>query len=161
MLRKIQLGSMIAIAFALMTAQAYAGANHTKDHSFGEPGHAEDVTRTVTIEAHDANGEMKFVHEPLKIKLGETIKFVITNKGEMPHEFSVGDSPTQRAHALMMEKMPDMKHEEDPTAVTLQPGETKEIIWTFNKPIQGFIELACQMPGHYEGGMVSKVNLLK
>lgn len=161
MLRKIQLGSMIAIASALMTAQAYAGANHTQDHSFGEPGHAEDVTRTVTVEAHDANGEMKFVHEPLKIKLGETIKFVVTNKGEMPHEFSLGDSPTQRAHALMMEKMPDMKHEGDPAAVTLEPGETKEIVWTFNKPVQGSIELACQMPGHYEGGMVSKVSMVK
>jgi uncharacterized cupredoxin-like copper-binding protein len=161
MLRKIQLGSMIAIASAFITAQAYAGANHSKDHSFGEPGHAEDVTRTVTVEAHDANGEMKFVHEPLKIKLGETIKFVVTNRGEMPHEFSLGDSPTQRAHALMMEKMPDMKHEGDPAAVTLQPGETKEVIWTFNKPVQGSIELACQMPGHYEGGMVSKVSLVK
>jgi uncharacterized cupredoxin-like copper-binding protein len=161
MLRKIQLGSMIAIASALITAQAYAGANHTKDHSFGEPGHAEDVTRTVTVEAHDANGEMKFVHEPLKIKLGETVKFVVTNKGEMPHEFALGDSPTQRAHALMMEKMPDMKHEGDPAVVTLQPGETKEVIWTFNKPVQGSIELACQMPGHYEGGMVSKVSLVK
>jgi uncharacterized cupredoxin-like copper-binding protein len=161
MLRNIQLGSMIAIASVFMTAQVYAGPNHSKDHSFGEPGHVEDVTRTVTVEAQDANGEMKFVHEPLKINLGETIKFVVTNKGEMPHEFSVGDSPTQRAHALMMEKMPEMKHEEDPTAVTLQPGETKEIIWTFNKPVQGFIELACQMPGHYEGGMVSKVSLVK
>ena len=129
--------------------------------SSGEPGKPENVTRTILVEAHDADGEMKFVHERLEIKLGETIKFVVTNKGEMPHEFALGDSPTQRAHALMMEKMPDMKHHDDPSAVTLEPGETKEIVWTFNKPIQGYIELACQMPGHYAGGMFSKVSLAK
>lgn len=160
MLRKHSLGSLFAVASLLLTSPAFAGPDH-KAHTFGEPGKPENVTRTVTVQAHDADGEMKFVHEPLSIKLGETIKFVVTNNGAMPHEFSVGDSPTQRAHALMMEKMPDMKHHEDPTAVTLEPGETKEIIWTFNKPIQGYIELACQMPGHYEGGMLSKVSLVK
>jgi uncharacterized cupredoxin-like copper-binding protein len=160
MLRKYLLGSLFAVASMLMTGPVYADAGH-KAHTFGEPGKPENVTRTIAIEAHDADGEMKFVHEPIKIKLGETIKFVITNKGAMPHEFSVGDSPTQRAHALMMEKMPDMKHHGDPSAVSLEPGETKEIIWTFNKPVQGHIEFACQMPGHYEGGMVSKVSLVK
>lgn len=160
MLRKKQLGSLIAILSLLVAAPAYAGPGH-KAHSFGEPGNAAEVTQTVQVEAHDADGEMKFVHSPLEITLGETVKFVVTNKGEMPHEFSVGDSPSQRAHALMMEKMPDMKHEGDPSAVSLQPGETKEIIWKFNKPIQGHIELACQMPGHYEGGMVSKATLVK
>lgn len=161
MLRMNKLGSLFAVATILLAAPAYAGPNHANEHTFGEPGKPENVTRTVLVEAHDADGDMKFVHEPLEIRLGETIKFVVTNKGEMPHEFALGDSPTQRAHALMMEKMPDMKHHDDPSAVTLAPGETKEIVWTFNKPIQGYIELACQMPGHYAGGMFSKVSLAK
>jgi len=141
---------------------AWAVGNHGGGHyDFGEPGKPENVTQTVQVEAVDANGEMKFIHAPLNIKKGDVVKFVITNKGAIEHEFSVGDSPSQRAHALMMEKMPEMKHENDATAVTLEPGQSKELIWAFTKPIKGQIELACQKPGHYQAGMVSKVQLSK
>ena len=58
-------------------------------------------------------------------------------------------------------KMPDMKHENDPTALTLAPGETKELTWRFDKDVKGQIVLACQMPGHYDGGMVSKIPFVK
>jgi uncharacterized cupredoxin-like copper-binding protein len=143
-----------------MANQASANEGHGS-YAFGEPGKAADVSKTFTIEAHDANGDMKFTHEKITIKKGETVKFVVTNKGSTVHEFSIGDSASQRAHALMMQKDPEMKHEGDHSAITLQPGETKEIIWKFNKPIRGSIELACQIPGHYEGGMVSKVTLAK
>lgn len=159
MLRNYKLGALFAAASILFAIGAHAGP--AKDHSFGEPGNPEDAVRKVLVEAHDADGEMKFIHEPLDIRFGETITFVVTNKGAMPHEFALGDSPTQRAHALMMEKMPDMKHHDDPSAITLEPGETKSITWTFNKPIQGYIEFACQMPGHYAGGMFSKVRLVE
>jgi uncharacterized cupredoxin-like copper-binding protein len=57
--------------------------------------------------------------------------------------------------------MPDMKHENDATAISLAPGETKELIWAFSKPINGNIEFACQIPGHYQAGMVSKVKMAK
>ena len=149
-------------AFAIMSASpmAFASGTHEGGHyDFGEPGKAEDVTQTVVVEITDDGGEMKFRHEDLKIKKGDVVKFVVTNRGAMDHEFSVGDSPSQRAHALMMEKMPDMKHDNDATAITLAPGETKELIWAFTKPIKGMIELACQMPGHYQAGMVSKVKM--
>lgn len=153
---------LAATSILAFSTAASADGDHGGGHyDFGEPGKPENVTQTVQVEAVDANGEMKFLHAPLKIKKGDVVKFVITNKGSMPHEFSVGDSPSQRAHALMMEKMPDMKHENDATAVTLEPGQTKELIWAFSKPIKGQIELACQMPGHYQSGMVSKTPLAK
>ena len=69
----------------------------------------------------------------------------------------LGDTASQRAHVAMMKKMPDMRHENDPAAVTLAPGETKEVIWKFSKPIRGQLEFACQIPGHYDAGMTSKV----
>jgi uncharacterized cupredoxin-like copper-binding protein len=153
---------LTAASILAFPVAAQATGDHGGGHyDFGEPGKPESVTQTIQVEAVDAEGEMKFVHAPLKIKKGDVVKFVITNKGSMAHEFSVGDSPSQRAHALMMEKMPDMKHENDATAVTLEPGQTKELVWAFTKPVKGQIELACQMPGHYQSGMVSKTPLSK
>ncbi|WP_395021354.1 plastocyanin/azurin family copper-binding protein [Dongia sp.] len=155
--------SALMLATTVVVAPTLAGATGTHEgghYNFGEPGKAEKVTQTIKVEAVEADGEMKFLHQPLNIKKGDVVKFVVTNKGAMPHEFSVGDSPSQRAHALMMEKMPDMEHENDKTAVTLQPGETKELIWAFTKPIKGSLEFACQMPGHYQAGMVSKTKLI-
>lgn len=150
------------VAAAMLAMASTAGASGTHDgYDFGEPGKAADVTQTVDVTAVDENGEMRFLHAPLNIKQGDVVKFVVTNKGAIDHEFSVGDSPSQRAHALMMEKMPDMQHENDATAISLAPGETKELIWAFSKPIKGSIELACQMPGHYQAGMVSKTQMVQ
>jgi uncharacterized cupredoxin-like copper-binding protein len=153
--------TLLAIAVLLAgAAPAIADAGH-KDYTFGEPGKPENVTQTIAVDVYDSDGKLRFEHAPMKIKKGDVVKFVVTNKGEGEHEFSVGDSPSQRAHALMMEKMPDMKHENEATAISLAPGETKELIWAFTKPINGNIEFACQIPGHYQAGMVSKVKMAK
>ena len=148
-------GTILAASINPVLAAGSHGGGH---YSFGEPGDPAKVTRTVQVELTD---EMQILHGPLKIEQGETIRFVIQNKGETVHEFAVGDTPSQRAHALMMKKMPDMVHDEDPSAVTVEPGATKELVWSFNKPIQGQIEFACHIAGHFEAGMSSKVALLK
>ncbi|HSO07856.1 MAG TPA: cupredoxin family protein [Pelomicrobium sp.] len=154
-----------AIFTVLMLAAggALAGPGHGSGHgaptySFGSPGKASEVNRTIEVKATD---DMRFVYEPFEIRQGETIRFVVTNVGKIVHEFSIGDVPSQRAHLAMMKKMPDMKHEDDPTAVTLKPGETKEVIWRFDKPIATRIVFACFHPGHYEAGMKSEVAFVK
>jgi uncharacterized cupredoxin-like copper-binding protein len=156
-------GIMLPAALAAMLASsvALAEAGHKGGHySFGEPGKESEVTRTVEVVADDRDG-MKFIMDVGSIRQGETIKFVVTNKGTGEHEFTVGDTASQRAHAKLMAKNPDMKHEGDPSAVHIPPGETKELIWKFNKPIQGHVVFACQMPGHYDVGMVHKAKLEK
>jgi uncharacterized cupredoxin-like copper-binding protein len=150
-----------ALAAMLISGAALADAGHKGGHySFGEPGKASEVTRTVEVTADDRDG-MKFIMDVGPIRQGETIKFVVTNKGQGPHEFSVGDTASQRAHAKLMAKNPEMHHEGDPSVVVLQPGETKELVWKFSKPVQGDIVFACQMPGHYDVGMVHKAKLEK
>jgi uncharacterized cupredoxin-like copper-binding protein len=148
-----------ALAVLLGSGFAWADAGHG-NYKFGEPGEESQVTRTVEVIAEDGDG-MKFVMDIGTIQQGETIKFVVTNNGAGEHEFSVGDTASQRAHAKLMAKNPDMKHDDDPNAVTLAPGETKTVIWTFNKPVQGNIVFACQMPGHYEAGMVHQAKLVR
>lgn len=128
--------------------------HHEHDHhffSFGSPGKISDITRVVRVEASD---QMRFVHDKLDIQRNETIQFVVTNTGLIRHEFSIEDKASQQAHAEMMKAMPGMVHN-DPNAVTLEPGETKTLIWKFDKPFRGNIEFACHEPGHYEAGMLS------
>jgi uncharacterized cupredoxin-like copper-binding protein len=147
-----------AIAAMLVGGTAPADAGQGKKFSFGEPAKAAEAARTVEVTADDRDG-MRFVMEPGPIRLGETIRFIVTNKGQGPHEFSIGDTASQRAHDKLMAKNPEMHHEGDPSVVTLQPGETKELVWKFSKPLQGDIVFACQMPGHYDAGMVHKAKL--
>lgn len=145
---------LAGMLLAASTVPSLAAGDHAGGHySFGEPGKAAEASRTISVTLD----EMSIRHDLKQVKRGETIRFVITNRGTMDHELSVGDTASQRAHAAMMKKNPHMKHDDDPTAVTVAPGETKEVVWKFNKAVQGQIELACQMPGHYEAGMTSKV----
>jgi uncharacterized cupredoxin-like copper-binding protein len=36
--------------------------------------------------------------------------------------------------------------------VLVEPGQTKELVWKFTKATE--LDFACNMPGHYEAGMV-------
>ena len=69
------------------------------------------------------------------------MKFIIRNTGKTRHEFSIGDTKYQRAHAAMMKKMPGMVHADSPNVTTLEPGETKLLIWKFDQPVKGVISM--------------------
>jgi len=43
-------------------------------------------------------------------------------------------------------------------SVLLEPNESAEIIWKFNT--EAILEAACNVPGHYEVGMIAKINSL-
>lgn len=118
----------------------------THSRSFGVP-------RTINIKASDT---MRFEPAALTVKAGETIRFVVTNVGKLPHELVVGTAQEQKAHEQMMQQMHGMKHE-DANSVTVGPGQTKTLVWQFGSAQN--IELACHVPGHYPAGMVSKVSV--
>ena len=148
------LPAALAAAVLLGTTAAWAGGTHAGGHySFGEPGVEGEAARTVEVAATD---DMRLIMDLPSIREGETIKFVVTNEGRIPHEFSVGDTGSQRAHANLMKKNPGMSHHGDPSALTLGPGETGTLVWKFSKPVQGDIVFACQMPGHWDAGMLHK-----
>jgi uncharacterized cupredoxin-like copper-binding protein len=49
-----------------------------------------------------------------------------------------------------------MKHD-DPNSVLVEPGKTAELTWTFSKATN--LEFACNVPGHYQAGMVGKLTV--
>ena len=141
-----------------VTLAGVGGVSHSHDHSMeslaGKPGNEKGVSRALTVIADDS---MRFTHEPFNIKDGETIKFVVTNKGAIPHEFSIGTKDEHMEHGQMMMANPDMHHGAGGNSITVKPGETVDLIWAFEDAWQ--IEVACNIPGHYEAGMHSAVTI--
>lgn len=131
--------------------ETHSEAHEHKTSSAGQPGEEGKVNRQIQITALDT---MRFEPSRIKVKNGETVRFVVTNAGKLAHEFVIGDTSEQRKHAEMMRKMPTMKHEHD-NAISLEPGETKNLVWEFGQG--GELEIACHVPGHYEAGMRSNV----
>lgn len=136
--------------------QGHHGGQAMGDH--GMPGHAGDVDRTITVVARDTKFDLKNV----QVKAGETIRFVIKNKGGLVHEFTIGTHDQQKAHQAEMQKMMDagklmagkvvgkMGHGHGNSAL-VEPGKQGEVIWTFGKAQD--LEFGCNVPGHYQSGM--------
>ncbi|PCI21897.1 MAG: copper-binding protein [Piscirickettsiaceae bacterium] len=119
----------------------------------GRPAAQQEATMTIEVGTFDT---MRYAFLPaLEIKPGDVVKFVITNQGKIPHEFSIGDDTEQEEHRAMMRKTPDMVHQ-DASTVTIQPGETEILTWKFNT---ADVVIACNIPGHYEAGMSKKIQL--
>lgn len=115
--------------------------------AWGIAGKPEQVSRTITL---DMTNAMRFTPDSLSVQEGETVRFVVKNKGRMLHEMVIGTPDELVKHAALMARFPDMQHDE-PYMVHIGPGKTGEIVWHFNRP--GTFEFACLIAGHYEAGM--------
>jgi len=119
--------------------------------SFGEPGLTAKVDRKMAVTMNDMSFEPAF----LEVRTGETVRFTVVNKSQVDHDFTIGDDATQKKHRAemleMIEKAGNMDHHDDPNAISVKAGETKELIWKFSRA--GKFEFDCNMPGHYEAGM--------
>jgi uncharacterized cupredoxin-like copper-binding protein len=165
--------SPLAVSLALSGAAITPAFGHSETGSgIGQKGDTSDVSRTVTVEMLDNS------YEPatLDVEAGETVRFVVTNAGELVHEFNIGNSALHQAHREEMMTMVEngvllaasvdhgmmsksgMSHD-DPNAVLLEPGGQGEVVWTF--PQSGTLQFACNVPGHYEAGMVGDIRIGK
>ena len=141
----------------------------------GEKGKLSEVNRTIEIKMYDN------YFEPSKIivKKGETIKFFVSNYGELVHEFNIATKEMHIKHQPEMmkmveheillvdridkEKMKQMAKKDHSMAhshsnsVLLEPNEIGEIIWKFSTNTN--LKAACNVPGHYEIGMVADIKI--
>ena len=140
----------------------------------GEEGNMSEVSKVIEVKMYDN------YYEPSKIEIkkGETVKFVVKNKGELVHEFNIATKTMHLKHQpemmmlveneiilsdridkkKMMEmakKNPSMLHSHS-NSVLLSPGDSADLIWKFTNSVK--IEAACNVPGHYEAGMVAEIN---
>ncbi|MEO6577976.1 MAG: plastocyanin/azurin family copper-binding protein [Candidatus Limnocylindria bacterium] len=126
--------------------------DHDESFAWGEPAEASQADRVVEVTMLDS---LTFEPASIEVKVGETITFKLINAGKIPHDFTLGDEATQDEHdADMASGMPGMGQEE-PNAMTLDPGATGEMTWHFTAPES--ILFGCHIPGHYAGGMVGSM----
>jgi uncharacterized cupredoxin-like copper-binding protein len=121
---------------------------------FGRAGDPSKVARTIPISMSDA---MRYEPAVIRVKAGETVKLVVSNKGQVLHELVLGTMADLEAHAEMMKKHPGMEHDE-PYMAHVGPGRHEALVWQFDKP--GEFHYGCLLPGHFESGMVGKVIVL-
>ena len=139
----------------MMHGKAEGGQSEDGGHAqdVGKPGDPKKVSRAIQVLTSD---DMKFTPAKVNVKRGETIRFVVRNAGQVKHEMVIGSMAELKEHAGLMRKMPGMEHA-DPNMVTLDPGETGELVWQFTKA--GTFDFACLQPGHFEAGMMGKVSV--
>jgi uncharacterized cupredoxin-like copper-binding protein len=125
------------------------------EHSFGREGDPKKITRTINL---DMNDSMRYSPSSITIKQGETIRFVVRNKGKALHEMVIGTMDELKAHGELMKKNPEMEHDE-PYMAHVAPGGKAELIWQFTRT--GEFSYGCLAPGHFESGMVGKINVTK
>ena len=145
--------STLAFAHSDAAHAKKAGPVKKEQKEWGIAGEAKAVTRTITFNMSD---NMRFTPDKIDVKQGDTIKFVIKNTGKVMHEMVLGNKKDLDEHAALMLKFPGMEHEE-PYMAHVAPGKTGQIVWTFNKP--GSFDFACLIAGHYQAGMVGKINV--
>ena len=153
------LTALLTLGLLASQAWAHSGETHGEkkamvppnldmvENEFGQTGDPEKVTRTITVDMSD---EMKFEPAAINVKVGETLRILAKNSGEVLHELVIGRKADLMEHAKMMEKFPNMEHSE-PYMAHADEGQTAEIVWTFSKP--GTFEYGCLIPGHYDSGM--------
>ena len=163
----------IKILFVLLFLNSFAYAD--KNMKIGSKGNVNDISRVIRVIMYDN------YYEPssFQINAGETIKFEVENAGELVHEFNIANKMMHMKHQPEMEKMVEneilfadsidkdkmkkmakmdksMGHSHS-NSVLLEPKQKGDIIWKFDNAVN--IEVACNVPGHYQAGMIAKVNM--
>jgi uncharacterized cupredoxin-like copper-binding protein len=144
----------VALAASIGSGAAHEGAKShgkaavsTKAYPWGRQGDARQASATINVDMADT---MRFTPDRLEVKQGETVKFVVHNRGKLMHEMVLGTEAELRRHAEMMKKHPGMEHEE-PYMAHVSPGKQETLAWTFTRP--GTFMYGCLIPGHWEAGM--------
>ena len=159
------------ILFLFLHSFSYAD----KNMKIGSKGNESEVSRVIKVVMYDN------YYEPssFQIKAGETIKFEVENAGMLVHEFNIANKMMHMKHQPEMLKMVEneilladsidkkkmkkmakmdkaMGHSHS-NSVLLEPKQKGEIIWKFDNAVN--IEVACNVPGHYQVGMIAKVDI--
>ena len=162
----------IIMLLILIPSISFAGSMST----IGEKGDPAEVSKVIVVKMYDNYYEPNI----FEIKKNQTIKFIVYNYVELVHEFNIATKVMHLKHQpemmkmveneiLLVDKIDKKKMKElakkdhslshsHSNSVLLEPEQSGEIIWKFNTNTD--IEIACNVPGHYEAGMIAKIDSL-
>jgi len=102
--------------------------------------------------------KLKVEPATMTVPAGVPVTFVVTNTGAVLHEFVIGDEEVQAEHEAEMAEAGGMTMAKDePNAIGVDAGETKELVMTFDEP--GSTLAGCHVIGHYSAGMKATVTI--
>ena len=149
----IALGAPSVLAHGDEHGKKKDAAVKKEQKEWGIAGDAKNVKRTIKLAMSD---EMRFTPDKIAVKEGETVRISLKNTGKILHEMVIGTKKELDEHAALMLKFPDMEHDE-PYMAHIPPGKIGAIVWTFNRA--GEFDFACLIAGHYQAGMVGKIEV--
>ncbi len=163
----------LIVSFSIFIFSSVAFAD--KNMKIGSKGNENEISRIIKVIMYDN------YYEPssFQINAGETIKFEVENAGDLVHEFNIANKMMHMKHQPEMEIMFDneilfseyidkekmkkmakmdksMGHSHS-NSVLLEPKQKGDIIWKFDNAVD--VEVACNIPGHYQAGMIAEVNI--
>ena len=138
--------------FCLPALAQHSHGTHSHEAAFGRPADPAKATRTIRVDMTD---NMRYTPAEIRVKRGEIVRFVATNKGKVPHEMVVGTMDELKKHAEKMRKQPQMEHHDEEHGVEVEPSKTGSFAWQFTQA--GEFYYGCLVPGHFEAGMIGKV----
>ena len=101
---------------------------------------------------------LKIEPATMTVKAGVPVTFVVTNTGTILHEFVIGDEDVQTEHEEEMAEAGGMSMPEDePNAIGVEPGQTKELTFAFAEA--GATLAGCHVVGHYPAGMKAEITV--
>lgn len=177
-----------ASAVALVAGLGAADAG-TAYREFGDRGRAQDVRRTIDVVMRDNAYEPQRIEvragETVRFRVQNRGEFMhefnlgtpamhADHRREMQRMVDAGHmtatglapadgSPAGGAHGAHGAAGHGGGHgamaHDDPNSILLEPGKGGELIWKFTRATK--LEFACNVPGHYESGMVGQVRFAR
>jgi uncharacterized cupredoxin-like copper-binding protein len=148
--RQIAFTLFLVVAFPLVGATAYLGAAQTATPAAGEEcpagtpaAGAATPTAGAELCVHVELDDIYFEPNLITIPADEAVTFVLTNEGEILHNFSITEHGNDGLENLNIVE-------------NVEPGQTKSI--TITAP-EGDYYFFCDQPGHEQAGMRGYLNL--
>ncbi|HYL23278.1 MAG TPA: plastocyanin/azurin family copper-binding protein [Burkholderiales bacterium] len=117
------------------------------DMAFGRPAERQQASRVIHVVMTD---DVRFVPAEIRVKRGETVRFIVTNNGERAHDVVLGTMASLKKHAAAMHRA----HHE-PNKAKVAPGQTAEIDWQFTEV--GEFYYGSPVPAHFEGRRLGRI----
>ena len=147
--------SVLVLAAGCVGLLGLTGCGGDDSASIGRPGDKAKATRVIEVTQNDD----RYIPNFINVKPSETVTIRVTNKGTKIHEFFLGNEEDQKEREELMTgmgsspmNMPDLAN-----SVTMDPGATEEITWSF--PKGGNILFGCHEPGDYAKGMRGEIKV--
>lgn len=116
---------------------------------FGREGDPRKVARTIRIEIADAP---HFSPSEVRVKRGQTVRFVVSNTGHSPHRFALGTHEGLKAQVARIRNGADRAQH---PGFEVRPGQAVRFVWHFTR--SGEFHYASLMPDQFDAGAVGTI----